>query len=66
MLSALEKEILRILKQKTLSTYQLAKELKVSWSTVNAHCYKLKSLGLLDNKIEKPRFGKEKVLWWAK
>jgi predicted ArsR family transcriptional regulator len=66
MLSALEKEILRILKQKTLSTYQLAKELKVSWSTVNTHCYKLKSLGLVESKIEKPKFGREKVLWWAK
>jgi DNA-binding CsgD family transcriptional regulator len=66
MLSALEKEILRILKQKTLSTYQLAKELKVSWSTVNTHCYKLKSLGLVENTLEKPKFGREKVLWWAK
>lgn len=66
MSSVLEKEILKILKQKTLSTYQIAKEIKVSWSTANTYCYKLKSLGLVESKIEKPRFGREKVMWWAK
>jgi len=66
MLSSLDKEILRILKQKQLTTYQIAKQLKISWSTANIHCYKLMSFGMVKGKPERPRFGKEKIIWWAK
>lgn len=67
MLSTLDKEIIKLLKKAPLSTYQITKELKVSWSTVNSHCYKLKSMNILDSKIEESKFGlKPKVIWWVK
>ena len=49
--------------EKPLSTYKLAKEANVSWSTVNAHCYKLKSMGLVDRRSTKSHFGQKKIFW---
>lgn len=67
-LSDVDKTILNLLKKsgKPLSTYQIAKKAKVTWPTANSHCYKLKSMNLIENKQEKSKFGpNEKVIWWA-
>ncbi|RLG13605.1 MAG: hypothetical protein DRN71_04495 [Candidatus Nanohalarchaeota archaeon] len=48
-----------------LSTYQIAKQAKISWSTANIHCYKLKSEGKIDGKMEKAEVGSgKKMVWW--
>ncbi len=47
-----------------LSTYSIAKLLGVSWSTVNAHCYKLKSTGTIDGRMESSQLGQKKVVWY--
>ncbi len=47
-----------------LSTYGLAKHTGVSWSTVNAHCYKLKSGGAINERTERSHAGQKKVLWY--
>jgi len=68
-LSAIDKKILELLKKtkKPLSTYQIAKKSNVTWPTAISHCYKLKSLDLIQSKYEKSKFGlKKKVVWWIK
>jgi Mn-dependent DtxR family transcriptional regulator len=51
-------------KEKT-STYEVAKGVKVSWSTANIHCYKLKSEGEIDGELEVAKIGSgKKMLWW--
>ncbi len=67
MLDEIDKLILDILKKnKQLTTYKLAKKAKLSWSTVNSHCYKLKSLNKADGKAEPARVGsRKKVIWSA-
>lgn len=48
-----------------LSTYQVAKDTGLSWSTINAHCYKLKSMGIIGGKLEVAKIGqRKKLLWW--
>ena len=67
-LSDLDKRILSLLKktENPLSTYQIAKKAKITWPTANSHCYKLKSMNLIESKQEKSKFGpNEKVVWWA-
>ena len=49
-----------------LSTYGIAKGARVSWSTVNTHLYKLKSMGILSEQKEQSRFGQRKILWQLK
>ena len=50
---------------KPISTYLLAKKTELSWSTINAHCYKLKSMGIIDCKMETAKIGqRKKLLWW--
>lgn len=68
MLDEIDKLIIDTLKKhKKLTTYQLAKQTKLSWSTVNSHCYKLKSMDAVDGKMEPARVGsRKKVIWWAK
>ena len=68
-LSDIDKKILNLLKKikKPLSTYQIAKKVNVTWPTAISHCYKLKSMGLIESKLEESKFGpKEKVVWWIK
>lgn len=49
-----------------LSTYEIAKRLKISWSTANVHCYKLKSEKKIEGKEEKKEIGEgKKMLWWC-
>ncbi len=50
----------------SLSTYGIAKGANISWSTANTHCYKLKSLGMINAKKQQSRFGQSKVLWQIK
>lgn len=67
-LSDVDKRILSLLKksENPLSTYQIAKKAKITWPTANSHCYKLKSMNLVESKQEKSKFGpNEKVVWWA-
>ena len=50
-----------------ISTYELAKQAKISWSTANIHCYKLKTQGKIKGKLETARVGSgNKMLWWIK
>ncbi|NOQ55252.1 MAG: HTH domain-containing protein [Nanohaloarchaea archaeon] len=50
---------------KPVSTYALAKVTELSWSTINAHCYKLKSMGIIDGRMESAKIGqRKKLLWW--
>lgn len=49
--------------EKPMSTYKIAKEAKLAWSTVNIHCYKLKSLGMLDEQTITTPIGQKKVIW---
>ena len=68
-MSPLDEEIVKILKQaeRPLSTYEIAKKLKISWSTANLHCYKLKAMGVLKSKSVESKFGlKEKMVWWVR
>ncbi len=63
-IDALTQRILKTSKQ-PLSTYQIAKQAKISWSTANIHCYKLKSEGKIDGKMEKAEVGSgKKMIWW--
>jgi len=49
--------------EKPMSTYKIAKEAKLAWSTVNIHCYKLKSFDLLEEKTTISPIGRKKVMW---
>jgi len=64
-LSPIDNVIVKTIKgaRKSVSTYKLAKETKLSWSTVNSHCYKLKSFGVLDMTSKRTPFGQKKMLW---
>lgn len=48
-----------------LSTYELAKMAGVSWSTANAHCYKLKSLGKIRGREEQASVGEGRKMLWS-
>jgi len=65
-LTPVDKAILNSLKNanKPLSTYKLSKISELSWSTVNTHCYKLKSMGLVDSKVQRSKFGGKKLFWF--
>jgi predicted transcriptional regulator len=68
-LSDIDKKIISVLKsaKAPLSTYQIAKKVSVTWPTAISHCYKLKSLEMIDSKYEESKFGsKQKVVWWLK
>ena len=67
-LSEIDKRILQVLKNnmRAMSTYELAKEGKFSWSSANVHCYKLKSMGLIEGYTEEICLGKIRNLWKLK
>ena len=51
--------------KRPISTYELAKEANISWSTANIHCYKLKTEGKIRGKLETANIGSgKKMLWW--
>lgn len=63
-----DKEIIGLLKKSSnpLSTYQIAKELDISWSTANLHCFKLKSFGKIEGEFKDSKFGQGiKMVWWV-
>lgn len=48
-----------------ISTYELAKRIGCVWSTVNTHCYKLKSEGKINGELIVPEVGMgKKMVWW--
>lgn len=66
---SVDDSILAVLKEsrEPLSTYELAKRLGVSWSTVNTHCYKLKDAGKIECTQILPKIGAgKKVVWFVK
>ena len=67
MFNSKDEEIINLLKKApNLSTYQIAKKLKISWSTANLHCYKLKLIGKIDGSPQDSKFGMgEKMIWWT-
>ncbi len=64
-LSPIDNIIVKVIKgsKKPVSTYKLAKVTKLSWSTVNSHCYKLMSFGILDMATKRTPFGQKTMLW---
>jgi len=58
--------IRRILKEakKPLSTYEIAKRAKISWSTANTHCYKLKDQGVIEGELKVAEVGSGKKMMW--
>ncbi len=50
--------------RKPISTYELAKKAGVSWSTANIHCFKLKTAGVVKNRIERKLGSRMRVVWW--
>ena len=65
-INKVDKLIKSALKEKKLSTYEIAKKIGVSWSTANSHCYKLKSFGVIDCKDEETKVGMKRIVWWIK
>ena len=67
-LAPIDRLIVRIIKKskRPMSTYMISKNAKLSWSTINTHCYKLMSIGVLDSRIEETPFGQKKILWKVK
>ena len=49
--------------EKPLTVYKIAKEARLSWATVNIHCYKLKSQGLLVDNASDLVTGQKKIFW---
>jgi len=65
MLDKVDEFIVGILNKsaKPLTVYQIAKEAGLSWATVNIHCYKLKSNGVVNDNIYECGPGQKKTLW---
>ena len=47
-----------------LSTYEIAKRAKISWSTANTHCYKLKDQGILEGEMQVAEVGAGRKMMW--
>ncbi len=64
-LSRIDELIMDILTKsnKPLTTYKIAKEAKLSWATVNIHCYKLMSYDILKNETFDIGAGQKRILW---
>ncbi len=64
-MSAVDRLIVNTLdkSKRPLSTYQIGKRTKVSWSTANTHCYKLKALNRVDMEVIHNHLGQTKTLW---
>lgn len=65
--SLLEGEILLLLEDnKEHTTYGIQKEFGISWSAVQACCFMLLSIGLIQHRILKPHSNQIKHLWRRK
>ncbi|MFP4045786.1 MAG: winged helix-turn-helix transcriptional regulator [Candidatus Aenigmatarchaeota archaeon] len=64
--SGTDREILEVLTKsgEKLSTYRIAKEVDVSWSTVNTHLKDLQIEGLVESE-KGVSGGKKTRLWWV-
>jgi len=65
-LDRIDEAIINLLQKskEPLSIYKIAKETKLAWSTVNTHCYKLKSYDILEEKILTSEIGIGKKIFW--
>ncbi|HDJ96800.1 MAG TPA: hypothetical protein ENG45_01870 [Candidatus Aenigmarchaeota archaeon] len=66
-LSKKDELILDYLKKikKPQTTYEIAKNLEISWATVNLHCIKLHMNGLIKSRTKVSKTGAKKVIWWV-
>ncbi|MCK4555437.1 MAG: hypothetical protein KAT83_02425 [Candidatus Aenigmarchaeota archaeon] len=48
----------------SLSTYEIAKRAKISWSTANTHCYKLKDQNVVEGELEVADVGAGRKMMW--
>ena len=64
-LSEMDETIIKILREtpEPLSTYEIAKELNISWSTANVHLKDLLLKNLVKSKEEMIK-SKRRVVWW--
>jgi len=64
-LKPVEKMILSLLSSSSrpMSTYEIAKQLSLSWATVNFYCNKLRWNGLLHAEVLTSKTGSRKVIW---
>ena len=64
---SVEEELVKLLSKKgPLSTYEIAKELGISWSTANMHLYRLKAEGKVKRRTETQKIGmRKRVVWWV-
>ena len=60
-----DKTIIKILRRskQPISTYEIAKQCRFSWSTANSHCYKLQSLGFIEGEVEEFPLERKKIIW---
>ena len=65
-LNKVDELILDVIKKSDhhLSTYEISKIAKISWSTTNTHCYKLKSYGFIDGENKEVKIGMKRMIWW--
>lgn len=49
--------------ERLVSTYEIAKSLNLSWATVNTHCYKLMSFGVISGRNEEVKIGMKRIVW---
>lgn len=56
----------KILKEsdKPISTYELAKRAKISWSTANMHLFKLMAFGVITGEEEETNVGPGRKMMW--
>lgn len=52
--------------QRPLSTYEIAKRARMSWSTANMHLFKLMAFGVVHGLEEDSSVGTgKKMVWWV-
>jgi len=64
-LDELDRRIIEELKKSPKTSYKLAKDLKISWASINLRCYRLLAKGILKAKIEEVRRGVGKRVVWS-
>ena len=50
--------------KRPLSTYEITKQVKISWGTVTSHCYKLKTLGIITSETTPYKTTLKRIQWW--
>ncbi len=64
--SEMDQSILKILREskEPLSTYEVAKEMNVAWSTANIHLKDLQLRGMVKNREDLVK-SKRRIVWWV-